>query len=192
MKDSSFGIAVVAVWQRVCLRRDGGKRRAAANFARSSPPTRSGRRPLEPGLLVFTPARKCTFVMRRRTRRPTPRAGRRRRRTEVGKIDLIATAPGHFKCRSPKSSACEQRSRRGRGSTTRGHRGSPPYEIEHFKVNIPIKKGQSLAAKATQISFVRCKFGSENTLVYHPRLRSTRHSKWPVRNNCLCSSSLLQ
>lgn len=45
------------------------------------------------------------------------------------------------------------------------------YKVEKFRVNIPIKKGQQLALRASNSSMVRCSSGGDNTLLFSPALR---------------------
>jgi len=44
------------------------------------------------------------------------------------------------------------------------------YNVETFKVNIPIFKGQFLGARAAKTSMVYCSGGGDNTLIYQPAL----------------------
>lgn len=45
------------------------------------------------------------------------------------------------------------------------------YNVEKFKVNIPVKKGQQLALRGNTTSMIRCSSGGHNTLVFAPALR---------------------
>ena len=46
-----------------------------------------------------------------------------------------------------------------------------PYNVEKFKVNLPVKKGEYLAIKAKTTSMVRCSGGGDNTLLHASPLR---------------------
>lgn len=46
------------------------------------------------------------------------------------------------------------------------------YEVESFKVNIPVKKGQQLALRGNISSMIRCSSGGHNTLLFSPALRT--------------------
>jgi hypothetical protein len=45
-----------------------------------------------------------------------------------------------------------------------------PYEVQSFKVDIPVKKGQYLALKSKETSILRCSSGGPNQLLFQPAL----------------------
>jgi hypothetical protein len=48
------------------------------------------------------------------------------------------------------------------------------YEVESFRVDIPVKKGQQLALRGNISSMIRCSSGGHNTLIYSPALLTAK------------------
>jgi hypothetical protein len=40
------------------------------------------------------------------------------------------------------------------------------YKVESFKVDVPVKKGQSLAIRSSETSMLRCSSGGPNQLIF--------------------------
>ena len=122
-------------------------------------------------------AEPCTFVMRealgysgnRRHETKSPRNG------VIKKIKLIASAPGSFRLQIAKIKPGTTKAKIVRNGPKINYKGQPdpdaPYVIETFKVNIPIKKGQSLAVKTRKLRAMRCNSGGGATLTYQKPLK---------------------
>jgi hypothetical protein len=114
----------------------------------------------------------CTWVMNKAQDRlngeKAPKAG------TIGKIRLIAAVPGTFRLQFVKVKSGQAKAVK--NGPTIAYQGQPDtstagsYVIESFNVNIVIKKGWRLAAKASELSTLRCNSGSPNVLQFVPPL----------------------
>lgn len=115
----------------------------------------------------------CTWAMNEAYGRPdgghkSPFTGK------LKQVRLIAQVAGTAKLQIVKVNGAEQAKVVRQGPTI-NYDGQPAgdadtYEIESFPVNIPIKKGQSLAIKTSSTSLVRCSSGGPNSLLFQPPL----------------------
>jgi hypothetical protein len=117
----------------------------------------------------------CTMIENDAYGRPgverAPKSGR------IRVIRVIAGGPGSFRPQIAKVRADNQAKvlRTGPKLSYQGQDEanweSDDYNVEKFKVNIPVKKGQQLALLGNYTSMVRCSSGGDNTLIYQPVLR---------------------
>lgn len=124
-----------------------------------------------------TVAEPCTFVMRealgysgnRRHETKAPRNG------VIKKIKLIASTAGSFRLQIAKIKPGTMKAKIVRNGPRINYLGQPdpnaPYLIETFKVNIPIRKGQSLAVKTKRLRAMRCNSGGAATLTFQKPLK---------------------
>lgn len=117
----------------------------------------------------------CTMVLNDAYGRPgverAPKSGR------IRVIRVIAGGAGSFRLQTVKVRG-DDSAKAYRASRKLTYQGqdesnweSDKYEVEKFKVNIPVKKGQQLALLGNYTSMVRCSSGGDNTLIYQPFLR---------------------
>lgn len=127
-----------------------------------------------------SPGTSCTMVQNEAYGRPgnghiAPRNGR------IKRIRVIAGGPGSFRLqvvkvkRSTLGGTNEAKLvRNGPKITYQGQSDanwdSDNYNVESFKVNVRVKKGQQLALRGNYTSMVRCSSGGPNTLIYQPPL----------------------
>lgn len=116
----------------------------------------------------------CTFVLNEAYAPPNPDGKQLAPKDgTINKISLIAATKGKFRLQVVKLNK-NQHAKVVKQGPTISYVGTPlngnTYNIENFKVDVPIKKGEQLAAKASKISFVRCSSGGPNTLIYQPAL----------------------
>jgi hypothetical protein len=118
---------------------------------------------------------KCTFIMNEAYAPPNPDGKQKAPKDgTINKVELIAATKGSFKLQiaKVKGNGKAKIVKNGGKISYDGQTGNGNhYKIEKFNVDIPIKKGEYLAARATKISFVRCSSGGDNTLIYQPRLK---------------------
>lgn len=95
---------------------------------------------------------------------------------KLKQIKLIAGTPGSFKLqlvkvtKNDKAKVVSQGPRiRYKGQT--GPDNGNTYDVEKFKVNVPVHKGEQLAIKTKKTSTLRCSSGGDNTLLYNPALK---------------------
>ncbi len=100
-----------------------------------------------------------------------PRSGK------IKRIRLIAGGPGSFRLQVVKVKRATNEAKlvaNGPKITYQGQAEanyeSDSYNVETFKVNVPVKKGQQLAIRGNYTSMVRCSSGGDNTLIYQPPL----------------------
>lgn len=132
-----------------------------------------------PGLDCGAPGA-CTMVQQEAYGRPdgghiAPKSGR------IRVIRVIAGEAGSFRPQIVKvnqTPAGDYRAKVYRTGRVLDYEGqdeanweTDSYKVEKFKVNIPIKKGQQLALRATGSSMIRCSSGGSNTLLFSPALR---------------------
>ncbi|MGI9556583.1 MAG: hypothetical protein ACR2N5_01435 [Solirubrobacterales bacterium] len=94
---------------------------------------------------------------------------------KLKKIKLVAGEAGSFKLQVVKMKPGD-RAKVKRNGPKINYEGQPEnvgdvYNVEKFKVNVPIKKGEYLAIKAKTTSMLRCSSGGDNTLLYAPPLK---------------------
>jgi hypothetical protein len=101
-----------------------------------------------------------------------PRSGR------IRVIRVIAGGPGSFRLQTTKVRPADNQAKAVRTSRKLNYQGqdeanweSDRYNVEKFRVNIPVHKGQQLALLGNYTSMVRCSSGGDNTLIYQPFLR---------------------
>ena len=101
------------------------------------------------------------------------------KRGTIKRIRLIAGAPGTFQLQIVKAKAAAQQAKLVRNGPVINYQGqdytdpeSDPetYKVESFKVNVPVKKGQSLAIRSSSTSMLRCSSGGPNQLIFQPPL----------------------
>jgi hypothetical protein len=121
----------------------------------------------------------CTRVLNDAYGRPgverAPKSGR------IRVIRVIAGGPGAFRLQVAKVRRADDYAKVVRYGPKIRYRGqdegnweSDRYEVEKFRVNIPVRKGQQLALHGNYTSMVRCSSGGDNTLVYQSPLRPRR------------------
>lgn len=135
----------------------------------------------------------CTFVMRE----AFGFGGNRRHETKasrngvIKKIKLIASAPGSFRLQIAKVKGGQNKAKIVRNGPKIEYEGQPPFVdpdsvdpeslatkpsdnhtfvVEVFKVNIPVKKGQSLAVRTRRTHAMRCQSGGGATLTFQKPL----------------------
>jgi len=93
------------------------------------------------------------------------------------KIQLVGGVPGSFKLQlaKVKGSGDTAQVKVTRQGPTINYVGSDEnsldYNVETFKVNMPVKKGEQIAAKSSSpLSTLRCSSGGDNTLENQPAL----------------------
>ncbi len=133
------------------------------------------------------PGTACTMVQNEAYGRPdgghlAPKTG------TIKRIRVIAADPGSFR---PQIAKVKRSTLFGSNQAkvlytgpklsytgqTEANEESGRYQVETFKVNIPVKKGQQLALRGNISSMVRCSSGGDNTLLYTPPLRSGKPFK---------------
>lgn len=118
----------------------------------------------------------CTMIQNDAYGRPgverAPKSGR------IRVIRVIAGGPGAFRLQIAKVRKATNEAKVVRNGRVLRYEGqdesnweSGTYEVEKFRVNIPVRKGQQLALLGNYTSMVRCSSGGDNTLVYQPFLR---------------------
>jgi hypothetical protein len=121
----------------------------------------------------------CTRVMSEAYRRPDPETDQvAPKNGTIGKVRIVAGVAGKFRLELVKAEVGKQKAKvvavgplisyAGQGSGTEDN--GPPYKIETFKVNLPVKKGEFLAVQAKKISFEYCSGGGDNQLTFEPPL----------------------
>jgi len=118
----------------------------------------------------------CTMIENDAYGRPgverAPKSGR------IRVIRVIAGGPGSFRLQIAKVRRADNQAKVLRTGPKLSYLGqdeanweSDRYNVEKFKVNIPVRKGQQLALLGNYTSMVRCSSGGDNTLIYQPFLR---------------------
>lgn len=119
------------------------------------------------------PGKRCTWVLNDAYGNPggekSPKSGTLKR------IKLIAGAPGSFKLQLVKVREMDNAGKvvtNGPKITYEGQDdpNADTYDVETFKVNIPIHEGEQLAIATKETSTLRCSSGGPNTLLYNPTL----------------------
>ena len=126
------------------------------------------------------PGRSCTMVENEAYYRPD--GGERAPKTgTIRRIRLVAGGPGSFRLqiakvkRSTLNDTNEAKVLRN-GPVIHYHGQSQQnwdsdhYNVESFKVNVPVHKGEYLAMRTKYTSMVRCSSGGDNTLIYQAPL----------------------
>jgi len=122
-----------------------------------------------------SPGTACTMVENDAYGRPgverAPRSGR------ITRIRLIAGGPGSFRLQIVKVKRGTDEAKLVKNGPTITYQGqteanyeTDEYNVEKFKVNVPVKQGQQLAIRGNYTSLVRCSSGGDNTLIYTPPL----------------------
>jgi hypothetical protein len=121
----------------------------------------------------------CTRVMTEAYRRPDPETDQvAPKNGTIGKIKIVAGVPGVFRLELAKANVGKKKVKlvavgpviHYKGQGTGGEDPGPPYTVETFKVNLPVKKGEFLVVQAKKISFEYCSGGGENQLTFEPPL----------------------
>lgn len=122
-----------------------------------------------------TPLEPCTMVLNDAYGRPNggeiaPRTG------TIKRIRVIAGGPGSFRLMAVKkiNGTDALAKRYGQRISYRGQNEAAEeegdYNVESFKVDMKIKKGEQLALRGSITSMIRCSSGGPNTLIYTPPL----------------------
>ena len=120
------------------------------------------------------PGKKCTWVLNDAYGNPghekSPKSG------TLKKIKLIAGAPGSFKLQLVKVSKADQSAKLVTNGPKISYEGqedpnADTYDVESFKVDMKIHKGEQLAIATKETSTLRCSSGGPNTLLYNPVLQ---------------------
>lgn len=116
----------------------------------------------------------CSWVMNEAYGRPNG-GHKSKYRGVIRKIRLIANVPGSFRLQivkvGPKGYGKVIRNGRKISYQGQSDPNAIDYEIETFKVKMPVKKGHRLAIKASNTSLLRCSSGGPNTLFWQPPLK---------------------
>ena len=130
------------------------------------------------------PGKPCTLVMNEAYGRPPDINGRHGgEKAPVSgtliRVKIIAGGPGRaklFLTKAHKVNGVWRAKVKGVGPKIRYHGQSQSnwdndvYNVESFKVDIPIKKGWRLSLRTRKNSAYRCSGGSDNTLIFQPPL----------------------
>jgi len=115
----------------------------------------------------------CTRVMVNAYQNPggakAPKTGK------IKRIKLIAGGKGSFRLFVAKARPNQEKAKLVRKGPRLKYQGQDPnwddpYEIDKFKVNLPIKKGQYLAVRSRKTSMIRCSSGGDEQLLFQPAL----------------------
>jgi hypothetical protein len=121
----------------------------------------------------------CTRVMTQAYRRPDPETDQvAPKNGTIGKIMIVAGVPGKFRLDLVRAKVGAQKAKlvavgpviTYSGQGTGDQDNGPPYIVETFKVNLPVKKGDFLAVQARKISFEYCSGGGDSQLTFEPPL----------------------
>jgi hypothetical protein len=121
----------------------------------------------------------CTRVMTQAYRRPDPETDQvAPKNGTIGKIMIVAGVPGAFRLDLAKANVAKNKAKlvavgpiiHYKGQGTGEEDNGPPYTVETFKVNLPVKKGEFLAVQAKKISFEYCSGGGDSQLTFEPPL----------------------
>lgn len=117
---------------------------------------------------------KCTRVSMEAYGRPdgghkAPKSG------TIKKIKIIAADAGKFRLQLARAKANQEKAKvTYTGPKLSYHGQTDPmaldYEIEKFKVNVPVKKGDHLGILSRKTSMLRCSSGGPNQLLFQPPL----------------------
>ena len=91
----------------------------------------------------------------------------------IKKIRIIAGEAGSFKLQLARANANQKKAKvtyTGPKLSYDGQTGDEPYEIESFKVNVPVDKGDHLGILSRKTSMLRCSSGGPNQLLFQPPL----------------------
>jgi hypothetical protein len=97
----------------------------------------------------------------------------------IKKIKLIAGEAGSFRFQLAKVRPGSQQAKIVRNGPSIRYQGQPytpggddpeTYNVESFKVNVKVKKGEFLAIKSQYTSMLRCSSGGPNQLLFQPPL----------------------
>jgi hypothetical protein len=139
----------------------------------SQPSNAFGGQPCEPKVVA------CTRVMTEAYRRTDPQADDiAPKNGTIAKIMIVAGVPGKFRLDLAKAKVGKGKAKlvavgpviHYLGQGTGDQDNGPPYTVETFKVNLPVKKGDYLAVQAKKISFEYCSGGGDNQLTFEPPL----------------------
>lgn len=120
------------------------------------------------------PFQPCTRIMMEAYGRPDS-GDRAKRNGTIRKIRLIAGSAGTFRLQLAKANPQSEQGKVLRNGPVIRYQGqSDPdaldYEVETFNVNVPVRRGERLAAKGNGISFMRCSSGGPNQLLFQSPL----------------------
>ena len=94
---------------------------------------------------------------------------------KLKQVALIAGAPGSFKLQLVKVTGNQKAKVMTQGPRIRYDGQTGPddgsYDVEKFKVDVPVHEGEQLAIKTKRTSTLRCSSGGDNTLLYNPALK---------------------
>ena len=133
-------------------------------------PSNSGEpRPCSPN-----PFQPCTRIMMEAYGRPDT-GDKAKHNGTIRKIRLIAGSEGTFRLQLAKGNPQTEQGKVLRNGPVIHYDGQTDpdaldYEVETFNVNVPVRKGERLAAKGNGISFMRCSSGGPNQLLFQPSL----------------------
>jgi len=126
------------------------------------------------------PAQSCTMTPQQCTRIEMDaynNAGHERAPKDgvIKKVKLIAGGSGHFRLQIAEAKPNKDKGRVVRNGPRIEYQGQPTpwgqtYDVESFNVNVPVEKGQYLAAKSRKTSMLRCSSGGANQFLFQPAL----------------------
>jgi hypothetical protein len=124
------------------------------------------------------PGQSCTFVQNEAYGRPN--GGEKSPVNGVLKrVRVIAGGKGHFRLQLTKARKVNGnwQAKAVRNGPVIRYQGQKPsnfnsdhYNVESFRVGIPIHRGERLGMRATKTSAIRCSSGGDNTLILQPPL----------------------
>jgi hypothetical protein len=91
----------------------------------------------------------------------------------IKKVRIIAGEQGSFRLQLARAKANQEKAKvtyTGPKLSYDGQSGDEPYEIESFKVNVPVEKGDHLGILSRKTSMLRCSSGGPNQLLFQPPL----------------------
>ncbi len=126
------------------------------------------------------PGRSCTMVENEAYYRPDG-GERAPKNGTIRRIRLVAGGPGSFRLQIAKVKRSTlndtNKAKVLRNGPVIHYQGqsqqnwdSDHYNVESFKVNVPVHKGEYLAMRTKYTSMVRCSSGGDNTLIYQAPL----------------------
>lgn len=120
------------------------------------------------------PGQRCTWVLNdaygNAGGEKAPRSGKLKR------VKLIAGAPGSFRLQLVEVRQPDRAAKVVTNGPRISYEGqddpnADTYDVESFKVDVPVHRGEQLAIVAKRTSTLRCSSGGPNTLLFQPPLQ---------------------